>query len=169
MQLVLLALITNSQLLLSIPIRLLVEDPRLSEAVYDFQQAEAYVSVWSPPKVDCQAIKGLRPTRIPYFYAKASGEKVRQRRIQNESFQATGCKSILSGSRTSDFFSLIVFKSSHPWGPVGRLNAAGCGPDTLNIEVAVPIERPKLLQIYLPHIKIQKDGIYGALVPVDAN
>jgi len=48
---------------------LLVEDPRLSEAVYDFQQEEAYISVWNPPKADCQADKG--PV-VPYFLAKVS-------------------------------------------------------------------------------------------------
>ncbi len=104
-----------------------------------------------------------------------TGKEIRFRFGSSEDKADTASRTCLPAGRDSQEWKiiylqvLIVLKSSHPLRPVGRLSAAGCRPDTLNIKVAVPIERPKLLQTYLPHIKIQKNGIYGAFVPVDAN
>ena len=66
---------------------------------------------------------------------------------------------------------LIIFKASHPLGPVLRLDAAAPGPRIiLVIERAVPLQGPQLLESDLPdRTAIYEEGVYVPAVPVDAD
>jgi len=63
---------------------------------------------------------------------------------------------------------LIILELPHPRRPVLRLDAADCGPDALGIEIAVPIQCPKLLEADFPDVEIHEYRVYVAVVPVDA-
>ena len=66
---------------------------------------------------------------------------------------------------------LIIFKASHPLGPVFRLDAAALGPDVCRVvELEIPLLCPHFLKSDLPdRTAIHKKSIYVPTVPVDAD
>lgn len=61
---------------------------------------------------------------------------------------------------------LVVFKASHPLRPVARLNTAGNGPGSMDVVVAMPIQRPQFLEIDFPDGPIQEGAVDRRAVPV---
>lgn len=66
---------------------------------------------------------------------------------------------------------LIIFKASHPLGPVFRLDAAALGPDVCRVvERAMPFQCPQFLKSDLPdRTAIHEEGVYESAVSVDAD
>ena len=48
------------------------------------------------------------------------------------------------------------------------MGAAGYGPRALGVEIAMPVQCPKLFEADLPDVEIKKYRVYVAVVPIDA-
>ena len=58
--------------------------------------------------------------------------------------------------------SSILFESSHPLGPVLRLDSAGHGPGSGCVKFRMPLERPVLLYAHLSHRPVLKELVIAA-------
>jgi len=70
--------------------------------------------------------------------------------------------------RTIDAAS-VVFNTSHPLRPILRLHRAGFGPGARRIELAMPLQRPQLLESHSPRGPIQEEAVSPPVMPVDTD
>lgn len=63
----------------------------------------------------------------------------------------------------------VVFEMSHPFGPIFRLHAAGLGPGTGGVELAMPLQGPQFLEADLSRGPIHEETVYRAIMPVDTD
>lgn len=62
---------------------------------------------------------------------------------------------------------LVIFKASHPFGPIIRPGTPGPGPDACRAESLAPFERPQLLEPCSSDGIIHENAVDRLLVPVD--
>lgn len=62
---------------------------------------------------------------------------------------------------------LVLFKLSHPLGPIVELNTAGFGPGAVYVEPAMPLELPQLLKTNSSDGPIHEKLVYKRVVSVD--
>ena len=63
----------------------------------------------------------------------------------------------------------VISKSSHPFGPVLRPDAAGSGPRTGRVKLGMPLQCPQLLESDLSDRPIHKQTIDKTVVSVDTS
>lgn len=62
----------------------------------------------------------------------------------------------------------VVFESLHPGGPVLGAGAAGLGPRTGGVELAVPFQGPELLEPDGSDRPVEEEGVHAAVVTIHA-
>ena len=62
---------------------------------------------------------------------------------------------------------LVVFKVSHPIGPVGGQYAAGGCPWASDVKVGVPLQGPQSFKADLSDREVHKQDVYIPMMPVD--
>ncbi len=63
----------------------------------------------------------------------------------------------------------IVFKAFHPSRPVFGHGAAGFGPESRPVEIAMPLQRPQFFKADFSDGEIQKKAVYKTIMPIKAN
>ncbi len=99
-------------------------------------------------------------TKIWFSYCKA-GELQPRRKLFSISFLGVEffCVAVIF---------LVLFKFSHPLGPIAELNTASFGPGAVYVEPAMPLELPQLLKTNSSDGPIHEDTVHKAIMSVHA-